>query len=107
MTRRLRDSAADNSATAFLPKREKIPVHLHAPKGNLFLQMVLAANPLVTLTTSRELPKDTPAATIKVYHVETPAVIQPTRFARETAQLQPEYFRCWQGLKKHFDPSRP
>ncbi len=69
--------AADNSATAFLPKREKIPVHLHAPKNNLFLQMVLAANPLVTLTTSRELPKDTPAATIKVYHVETPAVLPP------------------------------
>jgi homogentisate 1,2-dioxygenase len=37
---------------------------------------------------------------------ETPAVIQPTRFALETAQLQPEYFRCWQGLKKQFDPTR-
>jgi homogentisate 1,2-dioxygenase len=38
---------------------------------------------------------------------ETSAVIQPTRFALESAQLQPEYYRCWQGLKKHFDPSRP
>ncbi len=38
---------------------------------------------------------------------ETRAVIQPTRFALETAQLQHEYFRCWQGLKKNFDPSRP
>jgi hypothetical protein len=37
---------------------------------------------------------------------ETPAVIQPTRFALGTAQLQPEYFRCWQGLKKQFDPTR-
>ena len=37
---------------------------------------------------------------------ETPAVIQPTRYALETAQLQHEYYRCWQGLKKHFDPSR-
>ena len=37
---------------------------------------------------------------------ETPAVIQPTRFALEAAQLQPEYFRCWQGLKKQFDPTR-
>ena len=36
---------------------------------------------------------------------ETPAVIQPTRYALETAQLQHEYFRCWQGLKKHFDPT--
>ena len=38
---------------------------------------------------------------------ETSAVIQPTRFAMESAQLQPEYYRCWQGLKKHFDPTRP
>ena len=37
---------------------------------------------------------------------ETRAVIQPTRYALESAQLQHEYYRCWQGLKKHFDPSR-
>jgi homogentisate 1,2-dioxygenase len=38
---------------------------------------------------------------------ETRGVIRPTRHALETAQLQPEYFRCWQGLRKHFDPTRP
>ena len=38
---------------------------------------------------------------------ETRTVIHPTRFALESAQLQSEYFRCWQGLAKHFDPSRP
>jgi homogentisate 1,2-dioxygenase len=38
---------------------------------------------------------------------ETPTVIQPTRFALETVQLQHEYYRCWQGLKKNFDPTRP
>jgi homogentisate 1,2-dioxygenase len=37
---------------------------------------------------------------------ETRAVIQPTRAALESAQLQREYFRCWEGLKKNFDPSR-
>lgn len=37
---------------------------------------------------------------------ETPAVIRPTRFALESAQLQAEYYRCWQGLEKHFDPGR-
>ena len=37
---------------------------------------------------------------------ETRAVIQPTRAALESAQLQSEYFRCWEGLKKNFDPSR-
>jgi len=33
---------------------------------------------------------------------ETRYVIRPTRAALESAQLQAEYFRCWQGLKKHF-----
>jgi homogentisate 1,2-dioxygenase len=37
---------------------------------------------------------------------ETRAVIRPTRFAMETAQLQHEYFRCWQGLRKHFNPEQ-
>jgi homogentisate 1,2-dioxygenase len=37
---------------------------------------------------------------------ETRWVIQPTRFAMEQAPLQADYFECWQGLKKHFDPSR-
>jgi homogentisate 1,2-dioxygenase len=38
---------------------------------------------------------------------ETRCVIRPTRFALETALLQPDYYRCWQDLQKHFDPSRP
>jgi homogentisate 1,2-dioxygenase len=37
---------------------------------------------------------------------ETAAVIQPTRLALESAQLQAEYFRCWQGLQKLFDPTQ-
>jgi len=37
---------------------------------------------------------------------ETIRVIRPTRFALESAQLQPEYYRCWQGLRRHFDPDR-
>ena len=35
---------------------------------------------------------------------ETRTVIRPTRFALESAQLQHEYFRCWEGLPKRFDP---
>jgi homogentisate 1,2-dioxygenase len=35
---------------------------------------------------------------------ETRHVIRPTRHALESAQLQAEYFRCWQGLRKHFTP---
>jgi homogentisate 1,2-dioxygenase len=37
---------------------------------------------------------------------ETRAVIRPTRFALESAQLQREYFRCWEGLKKKFNPQQ-
>jgi homogentisate 1,2-dioxygenase len=37
---------------------------------------------------------------------ETRCLIRPTRFALETPQLQREYFRCWQGLAKQFDPNR-
>lgn len=37
---------------------------------------------------------------------ETRAVINPTRQALESAQLQHDYFECWQGLHKHFDPQQ-
>ena len=37
---------------------------------------------------------------------ETRCIIRPTRQALESAQLQHEYYRCWQGLKKHFDPTK-
>jgi homogentisate 1,2-dioxygenase len=38
---------------------------------------------------------------------ETRAVIHPTRFALESAQRQPEYYRCWAALGSHFDPDKP
>ena len=37
---------------------------------------------------------------------ETRLVWRPTAHAINSAELQPEYFRCWQGLVKHFDPQR-
>ncbi len=37
---------------------------------------------------------------------ETRGVIRPTRAALESAQLQSEYYRCWQDLPKNFDPTR-
>ncbi len=70
--------AADNTALALLPSREKLPVHLHAPGGNHFLTKVLEANSLVLLTLSKkELPKEFPAGSIKVFHRETPAKLPP------------------------------
>ncbi|HEX6160150.1 MAG TPA: homogentisate 1,2-dioxygenase domain-containing protein, partial [Thermoanaerobaculia bacterium] len=35
---------------------------------------------------------------------ETRYVIRPTRFALETPLLQRDYWRCWQGIQKHFKP---
>jgi len=37
---------------------------------------------------------------------ETRNVLRPTRAALQSPQLQPDYHRAWQGLKKHFDPGR-
>jgi homogentisate 1,2-dioxygenase len=36
---------------------------------------------------------------------ETRAVIRPVRQAIESDALQSDYWQCWQGLTKHFDPS--
>jgi homogentisate 1,2-dioxygenase len=37
---------------------------------------------------------------------ESRLVWRPTAQALESAELQDDYFRCWQGLRKHFDPHR-
>ena len=38
---------------------------------------------------------------------ETRCVLRPTAFALQLPELQADYFRCWQGLRKNFDPGRP
>ncbi|KHS13854.1 MULTISPECIES: homogentisate 1,2-dioxygenase [Burkholderia cepacia complex] len=67
----------------------------HGPDADTF-EKASAAD-----TTKPQAMKDTMA-----FMFETRAVIQPTRFALESAQLQHEYYRCWQDIKKHFNPSR-
>jgi homogentisate 1,2-dioxygenase len=37
---------------------------------------------------------------------ETRTVIHPTPQALALPTLQPDYWRCWQGIAKHFDPTR-
>ena len=37
---------------------------------------------------------------------ETRCVIRPTRHALESAQLQADYFQCWQGLPRQFTGPR-
>jgi homogentisate 1,2-dioxygenase len=38
---------------------------------------------------------------------ETRMVIRPTSLATQSPQLQSDYWRCWNGLPKQFNPSRP
>jgi len=39
------------------------------------------------------------------FMLETRAVIRPTSHALASGQLQADYWRCWQGLKKNFNPA--
>ena len=50
-------------------------------------------------TTTPEHVSDTMA-----FMFETRCVIHPTRQALESDLLQRDYFQCWQGLEKHFNP---
>ena len=36
---------------------------------------------------------------------ETRLVLKPARAALTAPQLQNDYWKCWQGLKKHFSPA--
>jgi homogentisate 1,2-dioxygenase len=51
-----------------------------------------------------DVSKPTRITDTMAFMFETRTVIRPTRFALESAQLQHEYFRCWEGLPKQFDP---
>lgn len=53
-----------------------------------------------------DLSRPTRITDTMAFMFETRNVIRPTRAALESAQLQAEYFRCWQGLPKQFDPTR-
>lgn len=44
--------------------------------------------------------------TTMAFVFEMPAVIRPTRFAAESAQLQAKYLERWQGLERHFNPTK-
>lgn len=57
--------------------------------------------------TSADLSKPQVIADTMAFMFETRWVLGATRQAMESAQLQHEYYRCWQGLRKHFDPARP
>ena len=68
--------AVDNSAWAVLPRREIQPVLL-VTSGNLFLQKVFEANPLVKLTVVAQPPETIPSGTVVVYHRTAPDKLPP------------------------------
>ena len=37
---------------------------------------------------------------------ESRYIIRPTKFAMDSDTLQKDYFECWQGMRKHFDPAQ-
>jgi hypothetical protein len=66
------DLAADNTARAILPERQRIPVTL-VTEGNWFLQRVLEANDIVDLTLTTEVPQTLPPSGVLVLHRSIPA----------------------------------
>jgi len=68
--------AIDNRAWAVLPRREIQPVLL-VTSGNLFLQKVFEANPLVKLSVVEQAPDPLPAGTVIVYHRTAPEKLPP------------------------------
>jgi homogentisate 1,2-dioxygenase len=89
--------AYDAKAEGFVPGGASLHNSMtgHGPDAETFEKASRAD------TTRPDVIKDTMA-----FMFETRAVWRPTRRALESAELQDDYFRCWQGLKKHFDPSR-
>jgi hypothetical protein len=69
---------SDNKAWTVLPSRDRQSVLLVSP-GNLFVQKVLEANPLVDLTVWQELPTNPiwPTDTLIVLHELVPPVLPP------------------------------
>ncbi|MCA9010311.1 MAG: BatA and WFA domain-containing protein [Planctomycetaceae bacterium] len=64
----------DDSAWALLPGREVQRVLIVSP-GNLFLQKVFEANPLVEVTVRRDFPDQWPADTLVVLHGKVPEIL--------------------------------
>ena len=89
--------AYDAKAEGFLPGGASLHNSMipHGPDADTFSKASSAD------TTKPEYLTDTMA-----FMFESNDVLRPTAFAMATAQLQRDYFRCWQGLTKNFDPSR-
>lgn len=89
--------AYDAKAEGFLPGGASLHNCMipHGPDADTFAKASSAD------TTKPDYLTDTMA-----FMFESNDVLRPTTFAMATAELQRDYFRCWEGLKKNFDPLR-
>lgn len=67
---------ADDSAWAILPRREALPVTLNT-EGNLFLEKVFEAIPLVRLTVAEPGSGKSPNSGVTVFHRQVPETLPP------------------------------
>jgi homogentisate 1,2-dioxygenase len=90
--------AYDAKAEGFLPGGASLHNCMtgHGPDAETF------ANATAADTAKPHYITDTMA-----FMFETRLPIRPTRFALEASELQHDYYRCWQGLAKRFDPTKP
>ena len=56
---------------------------------------------------SADLSKPDVITDTMAFMFETRCVLRPTAQALQLPQLQPDYYRCWQDLKKNFTPGTP
>ena len=89
--------AYDAKAEGFLPGGCSLHNSMtgHGPDAETFEKASVAD------TSKADYIRDTMA-----FMFETRAVLRPTPNALATAERQREYWRCWQGLKKHFNPEQ-
>ena len=86
----------DAKETGFLPGGGSLHncMSPHGPEAAVFEK-----------ASSAELKPERYANTL-AFMLESRYVIQPTPWALETSLRQRDYTRCWDGLKRHFDPEK-
>ncbi|MFA7393437.1 MAG: homogentisate 1,2-dioxygenase domain-containing protein, partial [Pigmentiphaga sp.] len=88
----------DAKAEGFLPGGASLHNCMtgHGPDANTFEKASNAD------TSKPDYLRDTMA-----FMFETRGIIRPTAQALQSPLLQKDYYQCWQGLPKHFNPNQP
>jgi homogentisate 1,2-dioxygenase len=88
----------DGKATGFAPGGASLHncMSAHGPDAATFERAAAA-----------DTSKPVRIADTLAFMFETRRAIRPTLQALESPLLQQDYWKCWQDLKKHFDPGKP